>query len=141
MNKKIKWGKMTDLPEFDTDIENQHDENRSHNMFEFEMPVDDYLRFQEKHRPGLLEKKEYRKEYTKHFDKPDLEFNPEGIPTPVLEFDEFGNKTTWQEGYRRGLYAQDQGEKTIPVWMAYKNRPGFNKTLDRKQSDILEDEY
>lgn len=140
MEKKIKWNPLTDMPYFDAYINNK-DEYRSYNMFEMNMPINDYLKIQENTKE-IKARKEYDertgyKEDLSYFD--DIKYDEKGIPTPVLEFDEFGNKTGWQEGYRRGLYAKSKGQDTIRTWMAYKNRPGLNKTIAEKQYDAFSD--
>jgi len=141
MKSKIKWNQFTDLPYFDASI-NSKDEYRNYNMFQMDIPINDYLNIQENTKE-IKSRNEYDKitgfkEDLSYFDKPD-EFNTKGIPTPVLEFDEFGNKTGWQEGYRRGLYAKSKGQETIHTWMAYKNRPGLNKTIAEKKYDAFGD--
>jgi hypothetical protein len=141
MVEKIKWNRMTDLPEFDTSIDKPKHEYRHHNMFEYDMPIDDYLKIQENTKE-IKARKEYdritgHKEDLSYFDDPN--YVEKGIPTPVLEFNVVGNQTDWQEGYRRGLYAKSKGQDTIKTWMAYENRPGVNKTIAKKQYDAFSD--
>lgn len=121
--KKIKWDtKSTDLPVFDASIKHPEDPYREFDMELVEVPVDQYLMIQERRRPALVYKKEEEsmRAWEKHIEEEQEEY-PEGIPTPVLEF-ENDELSEWQEGYRRGVYAQHKGEEFIPVWMAKKRK-------------------
>lgn len=136
---RIKWNKKyTDLPEFDYSIKNPRDEERHHEMYLEEMPVRNYLEIQENRNSNLLHKRLYREEYTKHLEQKNPNYK-EGIPVPVLEYDEFGKLTGWQEGYRRGLYAEQKGEKTIPVYKAYKKSKYLDNIIKRKNFDVMQD--
>jgi hypothetical protein len=122
MNKKIKWDRQhTDLSTFDGSMD-ESDEYREFDMELIDVPVDQYVMVQERRNPDLIYKKkndEYMKLWEKSIEE-NKPFYPDGISTPVLEFDEEGKLTNWQEGYRRGVYAQNKGEEFMPVWMAKK---------------------
>lgn len=137
--KKLKWDKMTDLPEFDNAILHPEDEYKHHYMYLQEMPTDSYIKLQLKRKPALQIKDEKFMEYDyPRLNKKNTNY-PNGISTPVIEVDTYGNLTTWQEGYRRGLYAQAKKQRTLPVWFAVQRQFGLEDKIKRKEYDAFED--
>lgn len=135
------WRAETELPEFDTTLDDPTNKYRHHDIALTEMSPDEFIKIQyEQHkvRPSGHESpltyeewaypyepkvEEYRKilrgekhEPVKNIYGPDSK-----LPIPIIEYDEEGNLTGFQEGFHRGLAAKREGLETMPVLIARKH--------------------
>jgi hypothetical protein len=134
------WRAETELSDFDTTLDDPTNKYRHHDVALTEMTPDDFIKAQyEQYRikhygheyPVSFEDwinhdsnrvDEYRKILSGEKHKPvgDIYGPDSKLPIPILEYDEEGKLSGFQEGLHRGLAAKSAGMETMPVLIAVK---------------------
>ena len=122
----------TDIPVFDSAIKNQYSKNRKYDMIFKPMDIDKFFKLQYE----IFETGQYAKKtpYTGEVnfwlgvDKETVEEIKEKMkegkifPSFVVEYDEKGNLTDFQEGRHRLVALKQLRVNKVPVWIAHKRR-------------------
>lgn len=121
----------TDIPIFDSSIKNPENKNRKYDMRFKAMPIDAFLKLQYEifetgryaEYPGSGVEKFWLAVSDEHKENIKKAMKEGKIfPSFVVEFDEEGNLTDFQEGRHRLVALRELGVSKVPVWIAYKRK-------------------